>query len=260
MLVIKNDAMTITSSDLEFSFQANSEHAKMKNFIQTLAEKINLSPTLEKVTFFHLFKYYVSEDEIDFHYKTKKRFVRRFIYNEVGGIIRRKSYSYIDPVSLSLYVPEFYETVNEIFEGENVNLPVFNKTVVSDVSEENKPAIDAFWEHLHTVISTLLLEPSEHFTTLLLIKFLKDGGDNIPVYDNEGFFYSAFRKVDVLENDDVSLYLDDDKIDKSSRQRKASKDAIVWNIINPHIRANKSQKNILINDEFREKLCEFIDK
>lgn len=145
------------------------------------------------MTFFHLFKYYVSEEQIDFHYKTKKRFVRRFIYNEVGGIIRRKDYSYIDPISLSLYVPEFYETVNEIFEGDNVNLPVFSK-------------------------------------------------------------------VDVLENEDVSLYLDDDKIDKQSRKRKASKDMIVWNIINPHIHTRKNEKNILINERFRKTLCEFIDK
>lgn len=260
MLNITTEDMIIPKSNFEFSLHEDSDHKKIADFIKFLGEKINLSPTLEKVSFFHIFKYYVMEDDVDFHYKTKKRFLRRFFYNQRGDMIQRKQYSYIDPTSLSLYVPEFYETINHFFEGDDVNLPVFEKTIVSPVSKENKEVIDEFWESLNPICSKLLLEPSENFITLLLIKFLKDGGDNIPVYDKSGFFYSAFRKVDVLENDIVYLVLNDDKLDKSSRKKYVSKDAIVWNIINPFIRNIKQNKKILINNDFKYKLQDIVSE
>lgn len=148
MLTIHSEHISMPKSLFDFSLHEDSDQVKIGSFMAMLAEKINNNPTLEKVMFYHLFRDYVINDDIEFHYETKERFLKNFIFERQAGSVKRKLYNYVNPVQLSLYVPEFYETINEIFAGDDIPLPVFKKESSDPVQEKNKERFDNFWNIL----------------------------------------------------------------------------------------------------------------
>ncbi len=262
MLTIRPEHSVMPAPVFEFSFNNGEEQAKINNFLSVLAEKINANPTLEKVMFFHLFKDYVINDDIEFHYETKTRFLKNFIFEVRSGTVKRKPYSYVNPVQLSLYVPEFYETINEIFSGDDVPLPVVKKLNTSSIQEKYKQKFNDFWNKLSPVISKLEENPSDNVATLFFVKLLKEGGHNICIHD-AGFFYSSFRKVDVLENDDITLTVsfpsNNPAYNIEAFSEHPCKDVFAWKLLNSYPEScypyNKRQQKIIILDsEFRKEL------
>lgn len=261
MLTIRPEHSVLPAPVFEFSFNNGEEQAKINNFLSVLAEKINANPTLEKVMFFHLFKDYVINDDIEFHYETKTRFLKNFIFEVRSGTVKRKPYSYVNPVQLSLYVPEFYETINEVFSGDDVPLPVFKKESSEPIQEKNKERFDNFWKILEPSITELEKNPSDNFATLLFVKWLKDGGDNLSIEpEHEGYFYTSFRQTDVLPNDVITISLafpsKNESYDIKPFTEHPCKDILVWQMLNsfPCYFNEKRHKHIILNREFIQSL------
>lgn len=261
MLTIRPEHSVMPKNAFDFSLNETAEQDKIQKFITLLAEKINNNPTLEKVMFFHLFKDYTLNDDIEFHFETKNRFLKNFIFEHKNGSVKRKNYDYVNPFQLSLYVPEFYHVINEIFLGDDVPMPVFESMSSSAVNYEE---IEKFWNALKPEISKLEEEPSNNFATLLLVKWLKEGGDNICISD-AGFFYSSFRKVDVLENDNISIEIEfPSKNPAYNIQRNFEhpcKDMLVWKLLNasPYPYNKKIHQHIVLNKDFMNKLEEVLE-
>ena len=250
----------------EFSFgdetyEFKDEIDKKFHFMNVLAEKINANATKEKLFFFYLLLSCSFKEDIDFSYKSKRAFLRNFIFQKVyqSRYIYR-TFEYVSPVSMSLYCPEFYETINELFEGEDVALPYDkNDRNKSVMSEKSKEEMAPFFAVLDEINVEMLKDESENFATILMIEWLKSAEYAV---DDEGWFYTAFRKVDVLESDNVVLdYTDLEKFDLDDEMR-TSKDFIVWNMLNSRyaLSFKHVDKYIAVNDLFFDKIHAFFDK
>lgn len=261
MLTIHSEHISMPKSLFDFSLHEDNAQVKIGSFMAVLAEKINNNPTLEKVMFYHLFRDYVINDDVEFHYETKERFLKNFIFERRDGSIKRKLYNYVNPVQLSLYVPEFYETINEIFSGNDVPLPVFKKESSEPVQEKNKERFDNFWKILEPSITELEKNPSDNFATLLFVKWLKDGGDNLSIEpEHEGYFYTSFRQTDVLPNDFITISLafpsKNESYDIKPFTEHPCKDMLVWKMLNssPYPYSKKMHQHIVLNREFIQSL------
>lgn len=228
-------------------------------FFNILADKINLNPTVEKHMFFYTLLSYAIKDDVDFYFKSKQAFLRNFIFEKrASNLYFKKAYQYVSPVSLSLYSPEFYETINEIYEGEDVSMPYTleqkDKVLTSEEQIEMKP----FFDVLDEVKVEMLKNEDENFATIMVIDWLKSA---YYMTNDEGWFYTSFRKDDVLKNDKVFLdYKDLDKFNLDNTI-SANKDMIVWNMLNSRMALSLKQvdKLIALNDLFFEKINLFFE-
>lgn len=227
------------------------------NFFNILADKINLNTTVEKKVFFYTLLSYAFKDEIDFHYKTKKAFLRNFIFEKrSAGSYRRKAYQYTSPVSFSLYCPEFYQTINEIYEGEDVSMPCTENVNIEELSIKEKEEMKQFFDVLDEIKEEMLKNEEENFATIMVVDWLKSACYST---DDAGWFYSSFRKVSVLENDGVKIdYRDREELDINDAIY-ANKDMIVWNMMNSRyaLGLKHVDKFIALNDVFFEKVDNF---
>lgn len=93
-----------------------SDGNKIIQFLSVLEKKIKEADKsefdLEKQYFFNLLVSLMIKDDVDIDFKNKQRFIKDFVY-DASYFSRMKAYNFVSPVSLSVYVPEFYETVNE---------------------------------------------------------------------------------------------------------------------------------------------------
>lgn len=238
----------------EFKYEID----KKLKFFNVLADKINLNPTEEKLFFFYLFLSYTLKDEVDFYYKSKKVFLRNFIFKKIySARYVYRQFDYVSPVSMSFYCPEFYETINEIFEGEDVSLPYDKKDRAHTVmTKEEKEEMAPFFSVLDEIEEEMKKDENLNFTTILAIKWLKSAAYNV---EDENWFYTAFRKIEVLESDNVVLdYTDLEKFELDDEMR-TSKDAMIWNMLNSRFFLNfkNIDKYIAIDDMFFDKLSDF---
>ena len=158
---------------------------------------------------------------------------------------------------MSFYCPEFYETINEIFEGEDVSLPYDKKDRAHTVmTKEEKEEMAPFFSVLDEIEEEMKKDENLNFTTILAIKWLKSAAYNV---EDENWFYTAFRKIEVLESDNVVLdYTDLEKFELDDEMR-TSKDAMIWNMLNSRFFLNfkNIDKYIAIDDMFFDKLSDF---
>lgn len=256
MLQITEKDMAFRKSDLDFSFGNDKHISKMVPFFELLAEKINLNATPAKVFFFHLLKHYAVNDDVDFSFKTKERFLRNFMFKKQYGRVAQKGYQYVNPVWLSMYVPEFYETINATFEGDDVATPVLKRkgrALYEQHSEESKRKTEEFWNTLTPALAHLDPSLSENAATLFLVELLKDGGAELPIQNDAHWFHKAFRQIDVIDNDVFTLdFTCEGYIDFDRGETKVCKDWIVWKLLNerPHLCAKADLKNLEPNQAF----------
>lgn len=227
----------------------NHDDIKKDLFLISLSEKINKAPTLEKVAFFHLLKHQILLGKINFSHDDKAKFLHDFTYDDdcVSSnkiIFGHKTTAYICPVGLSVYTPEFFETINELFTGKDVPIPVLTSIKQQNISDEK---IIHFWEKLTPTIEKLENDPTQNFMTLLLIKYLKQAGNDLPI--TADWFYSAFRKIDVIEDDEIYFDFALEGYTLGSKGKFTfSKDLFVWKAL------KSSPENIELAEHFGKKL------
>lgn len=263
MLQITEKDMAFRKLDLDYSINSVDHVDKMIPFFALLAEKINLNANPAKVFFFHLLKHYAVNDDVDFSFKTKERFLRNFIFKKQYGRVMQKSYQYVNPVWLSMYVPEFYETINATFEGDDVATPVLKRkgrALYEKHSDESKQKTEEFWNTLTPALAHLDPSLSENAATLFLVELLKDGGVELPIQNEAHWFYKAFRQTDVIDNDIFTLdFTCEGYIDFDRGETKVCKDWIVWKLLNerPQHCAKADRKNLEPNQAFFDAVALF---
>lgn len=263
-IMLSTNEITSLLKKYDFSYSQNevSEELRMKStFINTLLNKISENPTIEKKFFLNLFLSYVLMEDIDFSYSDKKKFLWNFIFEKRNSVqYFKKAYDYVSPVSMSLYCPEFYETINEVLVGEDVPLPTFKEKSSSsffDGKEEDFDGLKDFFKVLTELEQDLAKDENNAIPSLLLIKWLKTNPYIVSgkFYD----FYSSFRKLDVLQNDNVSLVLTDLKDPLKKHHITSSKDMNVCNMLNSghFIRMKAIEKYVKVSPLVFEKINSF---
>ena len=239
-----------------------SDGNKIIQFLSILEKKIKDADKsefdLEKQYFFNLLVSLLIKDDVDIDFKNKQRFMKNFVYDS-GAFLRRKVFSFISPVTLSVYVPEFYQTVNEFFpDGEDLNMPVFKKKNIPDLSDENDEKLQKFNVMLDDI--NKVAESEDDIATQLLVKYLRSGGKELNL-DDGSYFATSFRKYDVIANDRICVKF---KIKKDSEdvEINSSKDMIVWNFLNhrPYPFIKVLDQRLTPSDLFFEKLESFFNK
>lgn len=229
------------------------EKTKATEFMRILAENFNKNLTLEKIVFYTALTNLIKKEEIIIDMNGRGRFLTHVFSNEQSNEtswIDKKCYLLS---TLAVQIPEFFETVNLFFEkGDLVEIPVVNNSA-AELKEVNDPEVIDFWKHFDGIVeekNNSLKENHDSAFFVLLMKYLRQAGDELCLSD---YFYSSFRKFDVIEND-LKTYKT--MIRGKELRILPTKDMCVWEMI------SSFKPDYMNRKQFEELGClsEYIDK
>lgn len=246
--------INVSDVQIDGGFLNSNEVVKINKFMTTLAEKFNKNLTLEKLVFYFFLKKELEFSSVNFLTKNKRDFFIELFaeLQTYSGYWKKKSLE--TPLTeLFNYVPEFFETINELFkEGENLPIPKLVSVDEKEIEIKNKEVIE-FWRHFEPIIKKkekTLNENRDHVVFLLCMKYLKEAGDNLPLNKEDvACFYELFRKGDmIIPSHNLKPYeLTHNECDIIFR---ASKDGFFWSLVCFIFNSNK----LFMNKKQRESL------